>query len=136
MKRTGLISLTVLAPLAMITLGAVSASTSKPDVQAQITALQDRIADLEKRVDALESQAQRNGLAIRPHIQPLPGQPTRPWWMQPQPNQPAMPLPSPVTPKRYWQKKSFNGMDYYVVPLHGDAPQGQPEAYPTEKEEP
>ena len=60
MKRTGLISLIILVPLALFTLGAVS------------------------------------------------------------------------TPKPGWQKKSFNGMDYYIVPLHA----GSPEVQATEKEKP
>lgn len=89
-------------------------------LQAQIERLEARIAKLEEEVRALRKQRE---VVITPQV---PGEPGKvPEWkldLVPAPGVPGQPLPPG------WQKREFNGLPIYVVPLEkaGGAPTTRP----------
>ena len=94
MKR--FLLLTALAILMPLTLLALIAKTeSNENVEAELKSLKSQVASLEKRITTLETQmlADRTLKYLQPTI-------------------PQM----PQTPKE-WQKRQFNGIPYYVIPL-------------------
>jgi len=81
----------------VLALAADNESTSKP---SELDTLLRQVADLEARVSALESRLQPG-----PHL--LDKSMPRPWLH-------GHPVPE------NWSRREFNGMPYYVVPLHND----------------
>jgi Tfp pilus assembly protein PilO len=81
-------------PLTLLALGAKT--DSNDNVKAELKSLKSQVASLEKRIKTLETQL----LADRA-LKEL---------------QPAIPQ-TPQVPKG-WRKRQFNGIPYYVIPLH------------------
>ena len=87
----------------LLALAADEQSTPKP---SELDALRKQIKDLEARVAVLEGR-----LHI---IRPDPNVPI------PQPRLHGRPVPE------NWQRREFNGMPYYVIPLRNDPNQARP----------
>ena len=87
-----LIGLTILMPLTLLALGATTDSNDK--VKAELKSLRSQVSSLEKRVITLETQLANRTLKYL---------------------QPTIPQ-TPQAPKG-WQKRQFNGIPYYVIPL-------------------
>ena len=89
----------VLLVTAFLVMGAANPRHSKDSRVDSITLLKARISSLEKRVESLEkrlqiSTARRSAPSVRP--------------------------PAPRTPQslpKGWQRKEFNGVPYYLIPL-------------------
>ena len=89
-----LISLVIIIPLTALALGATTESNE--DIEAELKSLKSQVKSLENRVKIMEVQL----LAERaPKDLPL-----------------TIPRQIPQTPKG-WQKREFNGIPYFVMPL-------------------
>ena len=87
-----LITLAILMPLTLFTLGATAESDES--LQAELISLRSKVESLEQRVATLETQQADRMLKDF---------------------QPALPqMPQTL---RGWQRRQFNGMSYYVIPL-------------------
>lgn len=90
---------------------ALGAKGDSPDsVEAELRALRAEVAALQKRLEKLEKQIQL-GRMPRGYSRSIP----------------PMFFKEPGLPKG-WQKKEFNGVPYYVIPLQGAAKKGAPRA--------
>jgi Tfp pilus assembly protein PilO len=87
-----LIGLAVLIPLALLALGAKTEPGE--NIEAELKSLKSQVASLEKRIKTLETQ-----LLADKALKDLP-----------------LIIPQPHVPKG-WQKRYFNGIPYYVIPL-------------------
>lgn len=88
-----LIALVILMPLTLFTWGATTESNE--GVEAELKSLRSQVESLKKRVATLETQqAERTIKDLRSTISETP------------------PIP------KGWLKRQFNGMPYYVIPLH------------------
>ena len=87
-----LIALAIFMPLTLLALGAKTESSES--IEAELKTLKSQVSSLEKRVITLETQLANRTLKYL---------------------QPTIPQ-TPQAPKG-WQKRQFNGIPYYVIPL-------------------
>ena len=87
-----LIALAIFMPLTLLALGAKTESSES--IEAELKTLKSQVASLEKRIKTLEIQLADRAIKDVPLIIPQ----------------------TPQAPKG-WQKRQFNGIPYYVIPL-------------------
>jgi hypothetical protein len=92
-----LISLAILVPLTLFALGAKD--TPSKSIEVELKSLRSQVASLEERVEKLENQL-KVGKVIKDYSVTIP---------QTFPHMPQVP--------KGWQKREFNGIPYYVIPL-------------------
>ena len=109
MRSMGLFAVLV-AFVAVVVLHRPASLAQEKGSSETISSLTERIKELEARVERLEES--RQILALPAPRAELPTPPKGPQEYQLRPDS----LPEPALPKG-WQRKEFNGVPYYIIPL-------------------
>ena len=109
MRSMGLFAVLV-ALVAVVVLQRPASLAQEKGPSETISSLTERIKELEARVERLEKS--RQILALPAPGTELPTRPKGPQEYQQRPDS----MPEPDLPKG-WQRKEFNGVPYYIVPL-------------------